>query len=101
MAGLEICPTWKLSPLTQEVIVMTTQVMKTRPSGQLSLKDRLSRLTFIEACKLLGPEGKKLIQKANQWEFKLAEDVYLGEDLFRLKFPGEGTNGQPLVVTIT
>src|SRR5258708_4758596 len=80
---------------------MTTQVMKTRPSGQLTLRDRLSRLTYLEACKLLGPEGKKLIQKANQWEFKIAEHVYLGDDLFRLRFPGESANGQPLVVTIT
>jgi len=80
---------------------MTTQVMKTRPSGQLSLKDRLSRLTFIEACKLLGPEGKKLIQKAPNWDFKIAQDVYLGDDLFRLRFPGENADGQPLVVTIT
>jgi len=81
---------------------MTTQVMKTRPSGQLTLKDRLSRFTFLEACKLLGPEGKKLIQKsANLWDFKIEEDVYLGDDLFRLKFPGESVNGGPLVVTIT
>ncbi len=80
---------------------MTTQVRKTRPSGKLSLKDRLSRLTFLEACKLLGPEGKQLIQKnANRWEFKLHEDVYLGGDLFRLRFPGEYVGNQPVVVTI-
>src|SRR5487761_1406724 len=81
---------------------MTTQVMKTRPSGQLSLKDKLSHLTFLEAAKLLGPEGKKLIQKSgNLWPFKIEQHVYLGDDLFRLRFPGESVNGQPLVVTIT
>ena len=81
---------------------MTTQLAKTRPSGRLSLKDRLSRLTFLEASKLLGPDGKKLIQRsANLWDFKIERDVYLGDDLFRLRFPGETVEGQPLVVTIT
>ena len=82
---------------------MATQVRRTRPSGQLSLKDRLSRLNFLEACKLLGPEGKQLIQRhANGWEFKLAEHVYLGDDLFRLRFPGESdAEGRPLTVSIT
>ncbi|HEV3023979.1 MAG TPA: DEAD/DEAH box helicase [Pirellulales bacterium] len=81
---------------------MTTQVMKTRPSEKLTLRDRLSRLNFVEACKLLGTDGKQLIQKkANQWDFKIQNDVYLNDDLFRLKFPGESVNGQPLVVTIT
>ncbi len=81
---------------------MTTSTAKTRPSGRLSAKDRLSHLTFVEACKLLGPQGKKLIQQsANLWDFKIEEDVYLGDDLFRLRFPGESDDGRPLVVTIT
>lgn len=81
---------------------MTTQLASTRPSKRLSLKDRLSHLTFLEASKLLGSEGKKLIQQsANLWDFKLEEDVYLGDDLFRLRFPGETADGRPLVVTIT
>jgi SNF2-related domain/Helicase conserved C-terminal domain/SWIM zinc finger len=84
------------------VIVMTTQVVKTRPSGRLSLKDRLSRITFLEACKLLGPPGQKLIQQsANRWEFRLDEDVHLGDDQFRLRFPEETDNGLPIIVTIT
>lgn len=81
---------------------MTTSTAKTRPSGRLSLKDRLSHLTFVEACKLLGPHGKKLIQQsANLWDFKIEEDVFFGDDLFRLRFPGESDDGRPLVVTIT
>ena len=72
------------------------------PSHCLSLKDRLSRLTFTEACKLLGAEGKRLIQQsANLWEFKLADDVHVGEDLFRVRIPGEFDGGRPVVVTIT
>lgn len=83
---------------------MSMQVMTTRPSGRLSLKDRLSRLTFVDACKLLGPTGKTLIQKsANLWDFNLDEDVYLGEDLFRLRLPPaqDDPKKKPIVVTIT
>jgi hypothetical protein len=81
---------------------MTTPAATTRPSGQLSLKDRLSRLTFTDACKILGPNGVKLIQKgANKWDIKIQEHVVLGEDLFRLCLPEATEDGQPLVVTIT
>jgi hypothetical protein len=81
---------------------MTTMVMKTRPSGQLTLRDKLSHLTFLEAAKLLGPDGKKLIQKSgNLWALKIEEHVHLGDDLFRLRIPGESINGQPVIVTIT
>jgi superfamily II DNA or RNA helicase len=81
---------------------MEAIVRRARPSARLTLKDKLSRLNFIEAAKLLGPEGKRLIQRsANAWEFKIEEDVYLGEDLFRLRFPGEFVDKQPLTVTIT
>ncbi|HEV3166058.1 MAG TPA: SNF2-related protein, partial [Isosphaeraceae bacterium] len=81
---------------------MSTQVTKTRPRVRLSLKDKLSRLTFLDACKLLGPSGGKLIQQnANNWDFKFEEHVFLGPDLFRLRFPGDPTDGQPVVVTMT
>jgi hypothetical protein len=81
---------------------MTTRVAKTLPGSKLTLKDRLSRLTFLDACKLLGPQGKKLIQQSgNAWDFKIEEDVFLGEDLFRLRVPGEFDGDQPVVVTIT
>ena len=80
---------------------MATSTAKVLPSGRLSLKDRLSRLTFSEACALLGPEGRQLIQRnANAWDFKLRDDVFLGPDLFRLRFPN-GLDSEPLVVTIT
>jgi hypothetical protein len=80
---------------------MKTPVTKTLPSAKLTLKDRLSRLTFLEAVKLLGAEGKQLIQRnGNTWDFKIAEDVFLGDDLFRLRFP-QVIDHQPVVVTIT
>jgi SNF2-related domain/Helicase conserved C-terminal domain len=80
---------------------MTTPTV-TRPRGQLTLRDRLSRLTFLDACKLLGPSGAKLIQKGgNLWDIKIADDVFLGDDLFRLRLPEKTRGGQPLTVSIT
>ena len=80
---------------------MMTTDSKTLPSGQLTLKDRLSRLSFIDACKLLGPEGTKLIQRgANLWDIKIQEDVFLGEDLFRLRLPGDNAPDEPVIVTL-
>ncbi len=79
---------------------MTTA--KVLPAHRLNLKDRLSRLTFQDACKLLGPEGKQLMQKsANRWDFVISEDVYLSADLFRLRFPEPFNDDSPLTVTIT
>ncbi len=81
---------------------MEAKARRARPAERLTLKDRLSRLTFHEAVKVLGADGKSLIQKnANRWDFKVAEDAYVGDDLFRLRFPEESENGGPLVVTIT
>src|SRR5262245_20785312 len=86
--------------LTEDPVMTTLVAPTTRPSDKLSLKDRLSRLTFSGACKLLGAEGPKLIrQAANRWDIKTAADVYFGDDLFRLRLPGD--NGSPTVVTIT
>lgn len=66
----------------------------TRQGHQLTLRDHLSRLHFTEACKLLGEEGRQLIQQGGKWDVKIDDDVYLGDDLFRLKLNGA-------VVTIT
>lgn len=62
---------------------------------ELTLKDRLSRLSFTQACKLLGPEGNKLIMQGGKYDIaSIEENVYLGDDLFRLSVDG-------VVVTIT
>ncbi len=59
-----------------------------------SLRDRLSRLNYTKACQLLGENGKELIKLGGAYEIRLDEQVYLGEDLFRLSLPDA-------VVTIT
>lgn len=62
---------------------------------ELTLKDRLSRLTFTQACKLLGPEGSKFIMQGGRFEItSIEENVYLNNDLFQLSVDG-------VVVTIT
>ncbi|MDZ4821490.1 MAG: DEAD/DEAH box helicase [Planctomycetota bacterium] len=79
---------------------MSARSQKVLPSKSLTLRDRLSRLTFADASKLLGPGGGRLIQQnANGWDFNLKEDVFLGADLFRLRFPG--ADRQAPIVTIT
>jgi|GEM_PF-2015663 len=56
---------------------------------ELTLKDRLSRLTFIQACKLLGHEGSKLIMQGGKFEINLIEEnVFLDNKLFQLFIDG-------------
>ena len=65
-----------------------------RNKRELTLKDRLSRLTHQQACKLLGDEGDRLIRLGGGCEINIDDDVHLGNDLFRLSLNGA-------VVTIT
>ncbi len=61
---------------------------------ELTLKDRLSRLRFAQACKLLGSDGARLIRGGGARQIRIDEQVYLGDDLFRLRL-------DDAVVTIT
>ncbi|MEZ6063955.1 MAG: DEAD/DEAH box helicase [Planctomycetaceae bacterium] len=76
---------------------MATKVKK---ANQLTLRDRLSRLTFMQACRLLSPDeelGRKLIYAGGRHEFDDIENqVYLGGDLLRVNMPRNDA-----VVTIT
>jgi len=53
-----------------------------------TLKDRLSHLTYREACKLLGPEGEQLIRQGGKYDIDIDEQVTWGDDLLRVS-PGE------------
>jgi superfamily II DNA or RNA helicase len=68
-----------------------------KPSAKLTLHDRLSRLSFEQACKLLGPEGKKLILQGSRRDVDVHSDVYLGGDLLRVTF--RQPNGHTEAVT--
>ena len=48
--------------------------MRTKPSGALTMRDRMSHLTFEAACKLLGPRGKRLLLEGGVLEVETAED---------------------------
>jgi hypothetical protein len=50
----------------------------------ITLKDRLSHLTYREACKLLGPEGEHLIREGGKCDIDITEQVSWENDLFRL-----------------
>jgi superfamily II DNA or RNA helicase len=49
-----------------------------------TLKDRLSHLSFTQACKLLGPQGKALILEGGKFDINLPDQVALSENRFRL-----------------
>ena len=72
----------------------------TKKSTDLTLLDKLSRLSYAQTLKLLGSDAPKLLRAGAKWDFRLEEDVYLGEDLFRLKFPlatGESESARVVV----
>jgi superfamily II DNA or RNA helicase len=58
----------------------------TKPIHKLTFHDRLSRLNFDQAAKLLGEEGRKLILQGAQREIDVKEDVRLTGDLLRVRF---------------
>jgi len=72
----------------------------TKPSHKLSFRDRLSRLTFEQACKSLGPHGRRLVLNGARFEIDVKEDVYLAGDLVRLKYPA-ARGGDGAVATLT
>jgi superfamily II DNA or RNA helicase len=53
----------------------------------ITLKDKLSHLTYIEACKLLGDEGKALIRQGGSYEINIDDQVVLNNDMFKLELP--------------
>lgn len=75
--------------------------MKTKPSHKLTFRDRLSQLSFVEACKLLGPRGKQLITAGGKFEINIEEQVFLGHDLLRVRFDELDLHGVPIVASLT
>jgi hypothetical protein len=75
-----------------------TRRPKVKQTKHLTLRDRLSRLTYLRACQLLGPEGAKWIRQGAKYDVDIERDVYLRGDLFRVKFHVAGKN---TVATIT
>jgi hypothetical protein len=70
--------------------------MVTRKRSQLTLHDKLSRLTFDQACRLIGEDGKRLITAGAKYEIDLQRQVRLNNQRFELRF----FDPKPTVVTI-
>jgi superfamily II DNA or RNA helicase len=60
--------------------------MVTRPAGELTLADRLSHLSFAQACRLLGPRASELLREGGALEIRL-EQVRLDPDRLTLELP--------------
>ncbi|MBN1855114.1 MAG: DEAD/DEAH box helicase [Pirellulales bacterium] len=95
---------------TKSAKTASRQQMKyvTRPKpqrcGKLSFLDRISRLTFHTACKLLGEEGETLIRRGGTRFDNIhpSEDVYLSSDLLRVSIKDPNSrDGQAAQVTLT
>ena len=50
----------------------------------INLKDKLSHLTYRQACKLLGAKGEKLIRQGGKYEIDISEQVILRRNIFQL-----------------
>jgi len=82
----------------------TSKATRTRPekTARRSLRDRLSRLSYLQACKLLGENGKKLIRQGGQYDtIDIERDVYLRGDLFRLTLRAAAEDLSDIRVTMT
>jgi len=60
---------------------------QTKKSGELTLNDRLSRLSYTRACRLLGEKGDFLIREGGKFEIDIDEQVTLERNCFRLRLP--------------
>ena len=59
--------------------------MTTKKSTELTLKDKLSRLTFQQACKLLGEHGERLINQGADIPIDIDAQVRLTRTRFELR----------------
>ena len=61
---------------------------RTKKSDKLTLHDRLSRLTFTQACKLLGTEGASMIRQGGKFDVDIDAQVMIEPEVFRLRLYG-------------
>ena len=54
----------------------------------ITLKDKLSHLSYIQACKLLGPQGKQLILEGGKYDIDPHTQVKLNSRRFSLAIEG-------------
>ena len=71
----------------------------------ITLKDKLSHLSYIQACKLLGPQGKHLILQGGKFDVDPFEQVTLNNQWFSLNLEGARVHivevkAQPVLATL-
>ncbi len=74
--------------------------MRVKPSARLTLKDKLSRLTLVQAQKLLGPNGDQLLAKGGAIDIDLATQVLLTDARLQVTFPDGRGQRAPATVTL-
>jgi superfamily II DNA or RNA helicase len=73
-----------------------------KPENGNVFHQRLASLTYSQACKLLGDEGKQRIAEGGQlYEVEFDRDVYLGGDLFRVRVQDAALEGGLAIATLT
>ena len=60
----------------------------TKPGSKLSFRDLLSHLSFTQACKLLGQNGRQLIVEGSKLDLSSEEDLHFSGDLVRVRYSG-------------
>jgi len=53
----------------------------------ITLKDKLSHLSYPEACKLLGAKGRQLIMQGGTYDIDVFEQVTINDNRFELRLP--------------
>ena len=61
--------------------------MKTKPSRELTLKDKLSRLTHVQVAKMLGDKAERLLALGGGMDIDIEAQVKLTSKRFLLTLP--------------
>src|SRR5450759_2609298 len=64
--------------------------MRFKSSAKLTLRDKLSRLTFVQAQKLLGPQGAHWLAMGGKIEIDTVTQVRLTDESCQISFPEAG-----------
>jgi hypothetical protein len=63
--------------------------MSTKASHTLSMRDRLSHLSFDEACRILGPDGRRLLIRGGCLELASPDDLRIDDEEARIAWEPE------------
>lgn len=67
---------------------------------RIGIQERLGRLTWQAACRLMGDDGAERIRRGGRFEIDLRDGVYLGGDMLRVNVPDPDLTDTHAIVTI-